>query len=97
MESPNLSSKVGDKVRFRSTGNAPVLKRSVFKISKSQKFQALIMFLRKELGYKASDPLFLYVNSSFSPAPDELISNLARCFSIENQLIINYATTAAWG
>ncbi|PVU90665.1 hypothetical protein BB561_004790 [Smittium simulii] len=99
MQSPNLSHDVSDKVvvRFRSTGSAPILKRSIFKISATQKFQALIVFLRKELGYKPSDPLFLYVNSSFSPAPDELIENLARCFCVESQLIINYATTAAWG
>ncbi|KAJ2276822.1 Ubiquitin-like protein, partial [Coemansia sp. RSA 370] len=49
-------------VRFRSTGNAPILKKSVYKISSAQRFQALIVFLRKELGYKASEPLFVYVN-----------------------------------
>ncbi|KAJ1954839.1 Ubiquitin-like protein [Dipsacomyces acuminosporus] len=84
-------------VRFRSIGNAPILKKSVYKISATQRFQALILFLRKELGYKSSEPLFVYVNSAFSPAPDEVVSNLARCFGLDNQLTINYATTPAWG
>ncbi|KAJ2692691.1 Ubiquitin-like protein, partial [Coemansia sp. IMI 209128] len=63
-------------VRFKSIGNAPILKKAVYKISSAQRFQALIMFLRKELGYKPSDPLFVYVNSAFSPAPDETVYNL---------------------
>ncbi|KAJ2801961.1 Ubiquitin-like protein [Coemansia guatemalensis] len=84
-------------VRFRSTGNAPILKKSVYKISSAQRFQALIVFLRKELGYKASEPLFVYVNSAFSPAPDEIVYNLSRCFGLDGQLTINYATTPAWG
>ncbi|KAJ2485192.1 Ubiquitin-like protein [Coemansia sp. RSA 2050] len=84
-------------VRFKSIGNAPILKKAVYKISSAQRFQALIMFLRKELGYKPSDPLFVYVNSAFSPAPDETVYNLVRCFGLDNQLTINYATTPAWG
>ncbi|KAJ2742390.1 Ubiquitin-like protein [Coemansia sp. BCRC 34301] len=84
-------------VKFRSIGNAPILKKSVYKISSAQRFQALIVFLRKELGYKAIEPLFVYVNSAFSPAPDETVYNLVRCFGLDNQLTINYATTPAWG
>ncbi|KAJ1859766.1 Ubiquitin-like protein [Coemansia sp. RSA 2703] len=84
-------------VRFKSIGNAPILKKSVYKISSTQRFQALIMFLRKELGYKVSEPLFVYVNSAFSPAPDETVYNLVRCFGLDSQLTINYATTPAWG
>ncbi|KAJ1648295.1 Ubiquitin-like protein [Coemansia erecta] len=84
-------------VRFKSIGNAPILKKSVYKISSTQRFQALIVFLRKELGYKASEPLFVYVNSAFSPAPDETVYNLVRCFGLDSQLTINYATTPAWG
>lgn len=84
-------------VRFRSIGNAPILKKSVYKISSAQRFQALTVFLRKELGYKGSEPLFVYVNSAFLPAPDETVSNLVRCFGLDNQLTINYATTPAWG
>ncbi|KAI8611562.1 ubiquitin-like protein Atg12 [Chytriomyces sp. MP71] len=84
-------------VRFRATGSAPILKQSVFKITASQKFQAVILFLRKELTIGASDSLFLYINSAFSPAPDETVSTLAKNFGTDGALIVNYSTTAAWG
>jgi ubiquitin-like protein ATG12 len=44
-------------VRFRAIGNAPILKQNFYKITASNKFQAVIQFLRKELQYKAEDPL----------------------------------------
>ncbi|CAI2177113.1 10515_t:CDS:2 [Funneliformis geosporum] len=84
-------------VRFRAIGNAPILKQNLYKISASNKFQAVIQFLRKELNYKASEPLFLYINSAFSPAPDETVANLVKCFNTDGHLIINYCTSAAWG
>ncbi|KAI8869982.1 APG12-domain-containing protein [Ramicandelaber brevisporus] len=83
--------------RFKAVGNASILKRSFYKLSSGHKFQAVILFLRKELGLQPSDPLFVYVNSAFSPAPDEVVANLYRCFSLEGQLVINYSTTQAWG
>ncbi|KAG0099004.1 hypothetical protein BGZ93_009617 [Podila epicladia] len=63
-------------VFFQAIGNAPILKQKHFKITASHKFMVVIQFLRRELGYQPSDPLFLYVNSAFSPAPDEIVSNL---------------------
>ncbi|KAI8083131.1 ubiquitin-like autophagy protein Apg12-domain-containing protein [Halteromyces radiatus] len=84
-------------VRFAAIGNAPILKQSYYKITASNKFQTVIQFLRKELKYHGSDPLFLYINSAFSPSPDETVSNLYKCFGTGGHLIINYCTTAAWG
>ncbi|PLW21681.1 hypothetical protein PCANC_01111 [Puccinia coronata f. sp. avenae] len=84
-------------VRFKATGSAPIMKQNFFKITSSNRFQAVIAFLRKELGLKPTDPVFLYINSSFSPAPDETVANLFKCFSTEGHLIVNYSSTAAWG
>ncbi|POW04060.1 hypothetical protein PSHT_11353, partial [Puccinia striiformis] len=84
-------------VRFKATGSAPIMKQNFFKITSSNRFQAVIAFLRKELGLKPTDPAFLYINSSFSPAPDETVSNLYKCFSTDGHLIVNYSSTAAWG
>ncbi|OZJ06255.1 hypothetical protein BZG36_00826 [Bifiguratus adelaidae] len=84
-------------VRFRAIGNAPIMKQNYYTISASNKFQAVIKFLRKELNYKSSDQLFVYINSAFSPSPDEIVANLHKCFSTDGQLIINYCTSAAWG
>ncbi|KAI9481107.1 MAG: ubiquitin-like autophagy protein Apg12-domain-containing protein [Benjaminiella poitrasii] len=84
-------------VIFRAIGNAPILKQKVFKLTASNKFQTVIQFLRKELRYQGSDPLFLYINSAFSPSPDETVADLHKCFNTDGHLIINYCTTAAWG
>ncbi|EPQ29824.1 uncharacterized protein PFL1_02497 [Pseudozyma flocculosa PF-1] len=84
-------------VRFKAIGNAPIMKTNYFRITAFNRFQAVIQFLRKELNFKPSDALFLYINASFSPAPDDTVGNLFRCFGTEGHLIVNYSTTAAWG
>ncbi|KAF9156287.1 hypothetical protein BG015_006331 [Linnemannia schmuckeri] len=84
-------------VRFRAIGNAPIMKQNVFKITGSSKFMSVMQFLRKELNYQHSEPLFLYVNSAFSPAPDEIVNNLYKCFNTDAKLIVNYCTSPAWG
>jgi hypothetical protein len=72
------------------------MKQNFYKITASNRFQTVIAFLRKELGWKQSDAMvcsplyaleygadiasetvqFLYINSSFSPAPDDTVANL---------------------
>lgn len=44
-------------VRFKAVGNAPIMKQNFYKITASNRFQAVIQFLRKELGWKPSDAL----------------------------------------
>ncbi|PIL27447.1 hypothetical protein GSI_10596 [Ganoderma sinense ZZ0214-1] len=63
-------------VRFKAVGNAPIMKQNFYKITASNRFQAVIQFLRKELGWKQGDPLFTYINLAFSPAPDDTVANL---------------------
>jgi ubiquitin-like protein ATG12 len=84
-------------VRFKAIGSAPILKQQVYRISSDQKFSVLVKFLRKQLKYKASDSLFCYINSSFSPALDELIDNLFQTFAIDDQLMVSYCNTVAFG
>ncbi|KAG8760050.1 Ubiquitin-like protein [Ceratobasidium sp. 428] len=84
-------------VRFKAVGNAPIMKQNFYKITASNRFQAVIQFLRKELGWQPTDPLFTYINLAFSPAPDDTVANLFKCFATDGHLIVNYSTTAAWG
>jgi ubiquitin-like protein ATG12 len=44
-------------VRFKAIGNAPIMKNNYFRITAFNRFQAVIQFLRKELGWKQSDAL----------------------------------------
>lgn len=65
-------------VRFKPVGSAPQLKSEVRRISATQKFEAVVVYLRKILALKPTDGLFLYVNSAFAPALDEIVGNLHR-------------------
>ena len=84
-------------VRFTAVGSAPVLRQKVFKVSASQKFETVVNFLRKKLECKATDSVFLYVNSVFAPGLDEGVGNLFRCFRTDDQLIVAYSMTPAFG
>ncbi|XP_075087248.1 ubiquitin-like protein ATG12 isoform X2 [Nicotiana tabacum] len=60
-------------VHLRATGDAPILKQAKFKIAGTDKFIKVIDFLRRQLH---RETLFVYVNSAFSPNPDELVIDL---------------------
>jgi ubiquitin-like protein ATG12 len=65
-------------VRFKAVGAAPSLERQVCKISSTQRFEQVVAYLRKMLRVGQGESLFLYVNSSFAPALDEVVGNLHR-------------------
>lgn len=65
-------------VRFKAVGSAPILKQQVYKISATQRFEAVVLFLRKVLKVRREDSVFLYVNSTFAPSMDEVVGNLHR-------------------
>lgn len=65
-------------VRFKAVGSAPSLERQVCKISSTQRFEQVVVYLRKTLKVGPMDSVFLYVNSSFAPALDEVVGNLHR-------------------
>ncbi|AEE33061.1 unnamed protein product [Arabidopsis thaliana] len=81
-------------VHLRATGGAPILKQSKFKIPGTDKFAKVIDFLRRQLH---SDSLFVYVNSAFSPNPDESVIDLYNNFGFDGKLVVNYACSMAWG
>lgn len=81
-------------VLLRATGDAPILKQSKFKIGASEKFAKVIDFLRRQLH---RETLFVYINSAFSPNPDEAVIDLYDNFGIDGKLVVNYACSMAWG
>ncbi|KAJ5773075.1 hypothetical protein N7457_007971 [Penicillium paradoxum] len=84
-------------VRFQPLPSAPILKNRVFKVSASQKFETVVKFLRKKLDCKETDSVFCYVNSVFAPGLDEGMGGLWRCFKTDDQLIVAYSMTPAFG
>ncbi|CAL5348919.1 unnamed protein product [Camellia sinensis] len=93
-ESPSSARKVV--VHLRATGDAPILKQAKFKqfIAGTDKFAKVIDFLRRQLH---RETLFVYVNSAFSPNPDELVIDLYKNFGFDGKLVVNYACSMAWG
>ncbi|PMD65402.1 autophagy protein 12 [Hyaloscypha bicolor E] len=85
-------------VHFKAVGSSPELKRKLCQISSTQRFEVVVSYLRRTLKVGDMDSVFLYVNSSFAPALDEIVGNLHRCFKdSKDQLIVTYSMTPAFG
>ncbi|CCU82755.1 autophagy protein Apg12 [Blumeria hordei DH14] len=85
-------------VHFNAIGSAPLLRQNLCKISSTQRFEAVVAYLRRTLKVAPSDSVFLYVNNSFAPALDEVVGNLHRCFKdSKDQLAVTYSMTPAFG
>ncbi|OAY36423.1 ubiquitin-like protein ATG12 [Manihot esculenta] len=91
-ESPSSVRKVI--VQLRATADAPILKQNKFKIPGTDKFAKVIDFLRRQLH---RETVFVYINSAFSPNPDELVIDLFNNFGVDGKLLVNYACSMAWG
>ncbi|KAK1759623.1 ubiquitin-like autophagy protein Apg12-domain-containing protein [Echria macrotheca] len=85
-------------VRFRPVGSAPPLRREMLKVGSSHTFGFVVEYLRKTLKVQETESVFLYINSTFAPALDEVVGNLWTCFKDSNQALnISYSMTPAFG
>ncbi|KAF2716692.1 APG12-domain-containing protein [Polychaeton citri CBS 116435] len=84
-------------IRLSPLPNTPALKQPRFKCSSSQRFEAIVRFLRKKLGVKEHEGVYCYVNSVFAPGLDEGVGNLWRCFKTGDELVVSYSITQAFG
>lgn len=82
-------------IRFVPIGSTPSIQPRVFKISATQTVSTLNRFLCKKLKFKGV--LNLYIQNSFMPLPDEQIGSLYGLFKTNNELIISYCNTIAFG
>ncbi|KAJ6963306.1 ubiquitin-like protein ATG12 isoform X2 [Populus alba x Populus x berolinensis] len=60
----------------------------------TDKFAKVIDFLRRQIH---RETVFVYINSAFSPNPDELVIDLFNNFGVDGKLLVNYACSVAWG
>ncbi|CAK7239379.1 MAG: Ubiquitin-like protein [Sporothrix thermara] len=92
-------------VRFKPVGSAPPLSSGAAggadvrrKITATQKFEVVVAFVRRALRVQESESVFLYINSSFAPALDEVVGNLHQCFKdSHDQLNVSYSLSPAFG
>lgn len=82
-------------VNLRPVASAPILQNSRIKLDCGDSVSRLITYITKQI--KAKSPIYIYINSSFCPAPEALIGDLYQVFRIGEDLVVNYAVTEAWG
>nr|CAH7733131.1 unnamed protein product [Callosobruchus chinensis] len=84
-------------ILLKPTGNAPIMKKKKWTVDSDKKIGWIIEFVKKYLKLEANEKLFLYVNQTFAPSPDQIVKNLYDCYSTEGKLVLHYCKTQAWG
>ncbi|CAH0560557.1 unnamed protein product [Brassicogethes aeneus] len=84
-------------ILLKPTGNAPIMKKKKWTVDSDKPIGWIIEFIKKYLKIESKEKLFVYVNQTFAPAPDQLVKNLYDCYSTEGKLVLHYCKTQAWG
>ncbi|XP_057670975.1 autophagy protein 12-like [Diorhabda carinulata] len=84
-------------ILLKPTGNAPIMKKKKWTVDSDKKIGWIIEFIRKYLKLEPNEKLFLYVNQTFAPSPDQVVKNLFDCYSTDGKLVLHYCKTQAWG
>ncbi|CCD25498.1 Atg12p NDAI_0F01790 [Naumovozyma dairenensis CBS 421] len=82
------------KIKFQPIGSIPPMRPSVCKISGTQPFSMVLIFLQRRLKV---DNIYCYVNNSFAPSPQQIVGELWRQFKVKDELIISYCGSVAFG
>lgn len=80
--------------RFQPIGSVKPINPKVCQIASDQPFSAIVRFLCKKLKL---DGVHCYINNAFAPSPDQNLGDLWNQFSVNNELIISYCETVAFG
>ncbi|CAF4845546.1 autophagy protein 12-like [Pieris napi] len=89
--------KVKVDILLKATGNAPIMKKKKWAVDAEKPIGWIVEFVRKYLKLEADEKLFLYVNQTFAPSPDQIIKNLYECFGTDGKLVLHYCKSQAWG
>ncbi|XP_064032681.1 ubiquitin-like protein ATG12 [Pogoniulus pusillus] len=100
--SPGTEEPAGDTkkkidVLLKAVGDTPIMKTKKWAVERTRTIQSLVDFIKKFLKLMASEQLFIYVNQSFAPSPDQEVGTLYECFGSDGKLVLHYCKTQAWG
>lgn len=84
-------------VLLKAAGDAPIMKKKKWAVDANKPVAYLIEFIRKYIKCDPSESLFIYVNQTFAPSPDQVLSNLFECFGTDGKLVLHYCKSQAWG
>lgn len=84
-------------ILLKAVGDTPIMKTKKWSVERGRTVQSLSQFIARFLKMDASEQLFIYVNQSFSPSPDQEVGVLFECFGSDGKLILHYCKSQAWG
>ncbi|KAJ6641480.1 Autophagy protein 12-like [Pseudolycoriella hygida] len=84
-------------ILLNATGNVPIMKKRKWAVEGNKPISSIMSFIHRYLRMDAEDKLFLYVNQTFAPAPDQIIKNLYDCYGSNGKLVLYYCKSQAWG
>ena len=61
---------------FKAVGDAPVLKKNKFKLSRAKTIQFVAQFLAKATKCTGDERVYVFIHQSFAPTPDAQIGTL---------------------
>ncbi|KAJ0177487.1 hypothetical protein K1T71_007496 [Dendrolimus kikuchii] len=91
------SDKVKIDILLKATGNAPIMKKKKWAVDAEKQIGWIMEFVKKYLKLEPDEKLFLYVNQTFAPSPDQIVRNLYECFGTDGKLVLHYCKSQAWG
>ena len=62
-------------VLLKAAGDAPIMKKKKWAVEANKPMAYLTEFIRKYIKCEPSESLFIYVNQTFVPSPDQTLSN----------------------
>ncbi|XP_044253966.1 autophagy protein 12-like [Tribolium madens] len=84
-------------ILLKPTGNAPIMKKKKWTVEGDKPISWIAEFMKRYMKLEPQEKLFLYVNQTFAPSPDQIMKNLYDCYSTEGKLVLHYCKTPAWG
>ncbi|XP_058247300.1 ubiquitin-like protein ATG12 [Hemibagrus wyckioides] len=84
-------------VLLKAVGDTPIMKTKKWAVERGRTVQSLAQFISRFLKLEPSEQLFIYVNQSFAPSPDQEVGVLFDCFGSDGKLVLHYCKSQAWG
>ncbi|XP_063054855.1 ubiquitin-like protein ATG12 [Engraulis encrasicolus] len=84
-------------VLLKAVGDTPIMKTKKWAVERGRTVQALSQFISRFLKLEPNEQLFIYVNQSFAPSPDQEVGVLFECFGSDGKLVLHYCKSQAWG
>ncbi|KAI7806335.1 ubiquitin-like protein ATG12 [Triplophysa rosa] len=93
--SPDEKKKID--ILLKAVGDTPIMKTKKWAVERGRTVQSLAQFISRFLKLEPSEQLFIYVNQSFAPSPDQEVGVLFECFGSDGKLVLHYCKSQAWG